>query len=226
MTTPSLSLRSLILVPAVITLAVTLVRLAGELQGWSPTFFSRAAGGAGSIVGIVWLVPIFGVYFAVKLARAGTAPGAGQVIGYAAMGLVLAVAGTFGAVKVLPTNRNAQFLVIMVLCVIAAAIAYRGWAALGRTLLAYGLAARVPVALVMLAAIFANWGTHYDVPPPGFPAMGPFAKWFYIGFLPQMFLWVPFTIIVGALLGGIALAFAGARRDAPAAPAPPAPRVS
>jgi hypothetical protein len=31
----------LILVPSVITLAVTLLRLVGELQGWSPTLFNR-----------------------------------------------------------------------------------------------------------------------------------------------------------------------------------------
>ena len=31
----------LILVPAVITLAVTLLRLVGELQGWSPILFNR-----------------------------------------------------------------------------------------------------------------------------------------------------------------------------------------
>jgi hypothetical protein len=36
-----LSLRSLILVPAVITLAVTLLRLVGELLRWDPSFFSR-----------------------------------------------------------------------------------------------------------------------------------------------------------------------------------------
>jgi hypothetical protein len=66
-----LRLRSLILVPAVITLAVTLLRLVGELLRWNPTLFSREAGGAGAIVGIVWLVPVFGGYFAWKLVQAG-----------------------------------------------------------------------------------------------------------------------------------------------------------
>jgi hypothetical protein len=31
----------LILVPAVITFGVTLLRLVGELQGWSPALFNR-----------------------------------------------------------------------------------------------------------------------------------------------------------------------------------------
>ncbi len=51
----------LILVPAVITLAVTLLRLVGELQQWSSALFNRSAGGGGAIVGIVWLVPVFGI---------------------------------------------------------------------------------------------------------------------------------------------------------------------
>ena len=38
----------LILVPAVITLAVTLLRLVGELQDWSPALFSKAPGGGGA----------------------------------------------------------------------------------------------------------------------------------------------------------------------------------
>ena len=48
----------LILVPAVITLAVTLLRLVGQLQGWSPTLFNRECGFCGALVGIVWLVPV------------------------------------------------------------------------------------------------------------------------------------------------------------------------
>ena len=51
------------------------------------------------------------------------------------------------------------------------------------TLLAYAFAARVPVALVMLVAMLGNWGTHYDVAPPGFPEMGVFSKWLMIGAL-------------------------------------------
>jgi hypothetical protein len=88
---------------------------------------------------------------------------------------------------------------------VAAWIAYRAWPRLGQVLLVYGLAARVPVIIVMLFAIYANWGTHYDVAPPNFPEMAPFSKWLQIGLLPQLFLWVPFTMFIGALCGGLAL---------------------
>ena len=213
------SLRSLILVPSVITLAVTILRLVGELQNWSPVFFSRAAGGAAAVVGIVWLVLIFGFYFAWKLAAAGGAPPAGRVIGYAALGIALAV-GTLTAVVKAGGSQNAQFLAFIVVSLVAAVIAYRGWPALGRVNFVYGLAARIPVVIVMLVAIYGNWGTHYDVAPPNVAAMAPLTKWFMIGFIPQMFIWVPFTMCVGALFGGIALLVAGSRRSAPAAGTP------
>jgi len=208
------SLTSLILVPAVITLAITLLRLFGELQQWSPRLFSRQAGGAGAVVGIVWLVPIFGVYFAWKLAKAGFAPGAGRVIGHGALAFGLMVLTIVVGHNTI-ASQNAQFGVYLVASLVAAWIAYRGWPALGRTLLLYGLAARIPVALVMLVAIFANWGTHYDVAPPNFPEMAPLPKWFMIGFLPQMFMWIPFTIYLGTLFGGLAL-LAAVRRGEPA----------
>ena len=85
----TLSIRRLILVPAVITLAVTLLRLVGELQHWSPRLFSREAGGAGALVGIVWLVPIFGIYFAIRLNQAGQGPASrGRAIGFAVAALL------------------------------------------------------------------------------------------------------------------------------------------
>jgi hypothetical protein len=42
------------------------------------------------------------------------------------------------------------------------------------------------------------------------------AKFFVIGFLPQLvFVWMPFTLIIGTLFGGIAVAVARRRRSAP-----------
>jgi hypothetical protein len=202
-------MKSLVMMPALVTLAVTLLRLAGELLGWSPTFFSRQAGGAGALVGIIWLVPIFGFYFAWKLAQGGSAPRALPVIGHALLALTVVIASVALSSAVLKLEQRAQFGVILLACCLAAWIVHRAWPALGRTLLFYGLAARVPVILVMLVAILGNWGTHYDVVPPNFPEMAPLPKWFFIGVLPQLFLWVPATMFLGALTGGIALLFAG-----------------
>lgn len=208
--------RKLILVPALITLAVTLLRLTGELLHWSRTLFNPAAGGGGAVVGIAWLVPLFGIYFGLKLARAGLAGATGPAVGFALLGLLIMPIGGFAAVALgVPQQSLVLLGVFVVLSIIGAVIAYRGWPALGRVLLAYGLAARVPVALLMLAAMLGNWGTHYDVAPPDFPAMSPFAKWVVIGLVPQMTIWIWFTIAMGALLGAIAAAVTGrARRPA------------
>ena len=208
--------RKLILVPALITLAVTLLRLTGELLHWSKMLFNPAPGGGGAIVGIAWLVPVFGIYFGRKLAKAGLAGAPGPAIGYALLGLLITPIGGFTAGRLgLPQQSLRTLGVFVVLSIVGAAIAYRGWPALGRVLLAYGLAARIPVALVMLAAMFGNWRTHYDLPPPDFPAMSTLAKWVIIGLLPQMTIWIWFTIALGGLCGALAAAVAGrARRPA------------
>jgi hypothetical protein len=214
-----LTLKKLITVPALITLGITLLRLVGELMHWSPLLFNRAAGGAGAIIGIVWLVPIFGIYFALKLAGAGEVPSSvGAAIGYPLLGGALLPLVGFVASKLGVGDQSfTMFGAFVVASIAGAVIAWRGWPTLGKTLLAYGLAARIPVAIVMLVAMLANWGTHYDVAPPDFPAMGVLQKWLLIGLLPQMTIWIWFTMALGALLGGIAVALAGkARRPATA----------
>jgi len=202
-----LSIRRLIVVPAVITFAVTLLRLVGELQHWSPKFFSREAGGAGAIIGIVWLVPIFGIYFAIRLNQAGHGPASrGRAIGFALAALVVGVVLSFAIFKLsLPTV--ATIVLANLASFLSLWIAYRGWPELGKVEAIYGLAARIPVAILMFVAMAANWGTHYELGPPGFPEMSLVSKWFLIGLLPQLSLWIAFTVIVGSLFGGLALLF-------------------
>ena len=101
-------------------------------------------------------------------------------------------------------------------CIVATLVGLRAWPALGRTLLAYGLAARIPVVVVMLLAILGGWGTHYELGPPSFPQMAALPKWFWIGLLPQLTLWIAFTVSIGGLVGGLT-ALAMGRRAAPAA---------
>ncbi len=90
---PDQATRRLILVPAIITLVVTLLRLTGELQGWSPRLFSPEPGGGGALFGIWLLVPVFGVYFALKLARAGQAPQSGWRVALRAIISLAVIAG-------------------------------------------------------------------------------------------------------------------------------------
>jgi len=108
----SISIKDMILAPAVITLAVTILRLTGELNGWSPVLFSPEAGGGAALVGITWLVPVFGVYFALKLARSGSAPvSSGRVLAHAAAGLAAAVAIILGGGYLVGENYPVAMLV-------------------------------------------------------------------------------------------------------------------
>ena len=205
------SIVRLIRVPALITLGVTLLRLIGELQNWSPRLFNRGAGGGGALVGIAWLVPIFGIYFALKLSQLGAARlRAGKMVLYAMAGVVAFFVIGFGGMRLLGLDPNTPSLTALVLFIVAsvvsALIAYLGSPALGKVLFAYGLVARVPVALLMLVAMLGNWGTHYDVVPPNFPEMSVVAKWLIIGLVPQLTLWISYTLVVGCLFAGIALA--------------------
>jgi hypothetical protein len=198
----------MILVPAIITLVVTLVRLTGERLGWSKVLFNPSAGGGFALVGIAWLVPIFGIYFALKLARRGEGPGnPWRALGLGVVAVAINLAFGFGA-NALHFGLRRQMLVFLVASVLAVGVAYWAWPALGRILLAYAVAARVPVALVMLVAIFGNWGTHYDVAPPGVEyvnKMAPIVKWFWIGLLPQATVWIMFTVVLGLVFGSLAV---------------------
>lgn len=203
----------LVAIPALVTLAVTLLRLTGELLGWAPALFSKAPGGGGSLVGIAWLVPVFGAWFGWKLARAAEIPGrpARGFLLLVLAAIVMPLAGVLASKLGVPPTSLATLAIFVTVSVAALLVGYAAWPALGRVLLAYGLAARIPVVLVMLAAILGDWGTHYDVMPPGTPEMSGLWKWFVIGVLPQLTIWLWFTSVLGGLTGLAAGAVVGRR---------------
>ena len=217
----------LILVPAVITVAVTLLRLVGELQGWSPALFNRGEEQwSPALVGIVWLVPVFGAWFGWKLTRAGSGPGSlGRAFGLTLASMAVLPLFSFLAPKagILPerlwrpnvplTESFTIVSVFVAFAIVGLAIGILAWPALGRTLLAYGLAARIPVALLMLVAMLGNWGTHYDARPSS-PQMSTLGWWVGIGLVPQFFFWIWITIVFGALFGIVAAAIARRRGTA------------
>lgn len=208
----SFSTGSLIAIPAVITLAVTIIRLVGELKHWPTPWFSNAAGGGGALVGISWLPILFGPYFAVKLAGAGDrAPSTGKAFLGVGIGVVCFVLGAIllGAMF----NRMGSLVAGLLMLVgfgmtlAAAFIARTGWGALGNVLFAYALAARIPVLIVMLAAMIGKWGTHYDAIAPGLANASFVRKFAYEAFLPQMTLWIGYTVVLGSLTGVLASLF-------------------
>ena len=111
----------------------------------------------GALIGISWLPPIFGIYFARKLMGA---PG-------------------------------------------------RLWWNLLKTLFLYGLAARIPVIIIMAFAIFGNWNTHYSAFPAGRLSQAtPMVKFLEGGVLTQLIWWVViWTLVTGMVTGMIASLF-------------------
>lgn len=207
------SIGKLILIPSLFTLAITILRLVGELQHGPAILFSSAAGGGGALVGISWLPLFFGPYFARKLMKAGHGPGTcNRSIAYAVLGLVIFFVGSFVSFGAETFNlaRHLAGYPVMIAAVIPLFLC---WRSLAKTLLAYAYAARIPVAVIMFFAIKGNWGTHYDAVPPDIPLpAGLFAKFVAIGVAPQLIFWVAFTVIVGGLLGSIFAAIPSRRK--------------
>ncbi len=189
---------------------VTLLRLLGEVRRWSPEYFNRLPGGGLSPLGITWLVPLVGFYFGWRLQRKGVRPSSPlQAALQPAVAVVAAPAIAMLFVKMrasahlVALSWTAGFVLWAVVSVLAVAVALAAWPALGRLLLGYALLARLPVAAVMALAIRRGWGTHYDLPPPGFPPMPPLQRWLWIGLLPQTTIWVAFTVGLGAVFGAL-----------------------
>ena len=215
------SVWGLIAVPALITLAITILRLVGELQHWPSVLFSRQAGGGGAIVGISWLPIIFGPLFAIKLVGSGKGPASGgKAIGFAFAGL-LVLFGSMAWAQSMFSNISALLLIPFALMLLSAFIPGIGWKALGTTLLAYALAARIPVLIVMFLAMKGNggagWGTHYDAIASQLVHASFATKYIEEALIPQMTLWIGWTVVIGSLFGSVAGAIKG--RGKSAAPA-------
>jgi hypothetical protein len=204
--TPSIA--RLIAIPAVISIAVTALRLVGEVLHWpKPLVNSNVCGKA--ILGVIWLVPIFGIYFAVRLFHAGDTPRRfSRPLLLAISGLALKLAGTFvmesHGMRYAP--RLSINFIVTVIGVILSAIA---WPTLAKALLAYGYLSRIPVGVVQYLAMRGHWGTHYDALDPGFPPIGFWATFLHVSFVPNIFFMEAYTVIVGALVGIAAVAVLG-----------------
>ena len=204
----------MIWIPALISLVVTLVRLSGELRHWSARWFSSETGGTDPqgvswIIGITWLVVPFGVYFAMRLVWMGRGPrSAGKVALCGVIGLALIFCARYLFV-LFPGHFPVILIPLWLFWAAAAALQYFAWPALFKTLLAYGLAARVPVAIIMFLAMLGSWGTHYDyVGTPLQFSMPLIPRYFWLAFFPQLVAWVAFTITLGTFAGVIAVAIA------------------
>ncbi len=196
-----------ILVPSIVTLLVTVIRLIGELRHWNQIFFGRAAGGGGSVVGIVWLAFIFAIYFAVKLQNDGEVlAGKGKAIGMSVLALLVFVGGQFLYFSGFESGSTFRSVAGALVTIAALLIMRVAWPSFWNVLLAYALAARIPVIVIMYFALSGNWGTHYDAAPPNMSYPDLTAKFINLGVIPQLLFWVPLTVIFCGLFGVITAA--------------------
>jgi hypothetical protein len=219
------SVPRLVLGPGFIALAVTLLRLTGELVGWPRPLVNRDVCGK-AILGVVWLVPIFGVYFAAKLLPLGYLPARlGRSFAYAAVGLALKLAGT--ALIETPGIEYATRLIgNLGLTTAGLVLTWLAWPQLFKLLLAYGYASRLPVIVVQFLAMRGHWGTHYDALDPDFPLIGFWATFIRTSLVPNIFFMEVYTVVVG-LLFGLVWAFLTRRRMAapPVGTTPQSPTI-
>jgi hypothetical protein len=197
----------MILFPSLITLGVTVLRLIGELQHWSATLFNPKPGGGGAIFGISWLAVVFAIYFAVRVQKSRQPlERPGRAIGLTLLSLALCVAGTFLMYRAIQTASVIAWVPSMIVICGGIYLMRFAWPSYWAVMMAYALAARIPVIIVMYFAIKGNWGTHYDSPGPAFVPADWWTEFIHTGLFPQLLLWIPYTVVVCGLFGVITAA--------------------
>lgn len=202
-----LSILRLVLIPTLFTLAVTLLRLVGELRGWPGPWFDAESG----LVGITGLPPIFGFYFAWKLWGGGERPQrVGRAVALGLLGVLLNHATEATVFSRLAISIFSQLLILWTVAIFSASLQYLAWPALFKALTVYGLGARIPTVVISFFALRGHWGTHYDF------LSGPldltfWPRFLWLFFFEELIYWVSFTVVTGALTGGLAAAVAQRR---------------
>ncbi|HSR54162.1 MAG TPA: hypothetical protein VLV83_25315 [Acidobacteriota bacterium] len=222
MSNTELPIKNWIMVPAIITLVVTVLRAAGESLQWNETLFGSPSNPA-AVVGITWLIPIFGIYFGYKLAAAGHRPNS---LGKAALWLLAAfavfvalAAAMFFLVSSTPSLLGGLGLAVVTALVLW--IAFKGWRDMACVLTAYAYAARIPVAIIILLAIYGDWGTHYEAMVEGYEQPNLFLRWLETGLFPQLTANVVITVVFGGLFACLGALFAP--KQSPSSPDEVAP---
>lgn len=141
-----------------------------------------------------------------KLLRAGLDPrSAWRALAFGVLGAAILVGGTaLGEKLPFASGFYGRLLYIWAVFALAGIVTLPGWPALFKVQLAYAYAARIPVVVVMLVAFQQNWATHYSAAPTDTPpGMTLWPKFLWLGFFPQLILWIGYTLVSGMLLGGI-----------------------
>lgn len=200
---PRRSVLFAVLIAAVITLAVSLLRLYGELHGWPPLWCAKSPKEGLGLLGITWLVPVFGFWFGRRLAASGNRPAhAGKAVLWCLLGLMLTAGiGWVAMTQAPPSMMPWLFGIGMPL---AGLTAFKGWRSAWFATAGYGVLARIPVLVIQHEAIARGWNTHYAKGPR--PDMTPAQIEAALTLVEATFWPFAFTAIIGtmfAVLGAV-----------------------
>jgi len=206
---------TLALLPALVSLGVTTLRLIGELQGWDATWFSNEQPDPSNpdakpgLMGIAWLVPFVGLYFGARIARREQpSPHLGRTLLLLLLSAGLLFAGFYllqqtGLMKMpskaQPGTPDGLGYALVVLA-LSLAVMIAAWPRLSAALLVYALLARIPVVFVTWLALANGWDTHHVKLPAG-SELPEGTDLFLFLTVPQLTFWPWFTVLTGGLFG-------------------------
>ena len=200
------SILSLVMVPAILTLVITVVRVIGELNHWDKTWFGEAkAGGDGALLGISWLMFIFGFWFGLRLQRSGAGvANPGKTLLKAVLAIAVPAATILICIKLgviwFPTPETPGeplgMAYLMGALGLGALLAFIAWPRVALVLFVYSLLARIPVVVVTWLAVEYNWDTHHTKVPAEFTMPADTDKLSFL-MTPQLTLWPIATIVFG-----------------------------
>jgi hypothetical protein len=209
---------ALVLVPALATLVVTLLRLVGELNGWGPLLVgTRRGGGEGGLIAITWLMFVFGFWFGIRLQRGGAGVanrGRALLLSLGAVVVLMGCMAGLSAAGLIEFPNEEKPVVphgapyLLTALVLATAVSFLAWRRAAFTLLAYAVLARIPVVVVTWLAVERDWDTHYAKLAPGFVAP-PREELFFNLMMPQITFWPAATVITGTVMACLGALIAG-----------------
>lgn len=211
---------SSVLVAGLVSLLVTIVRVTGERSGWSELWFSAAGPGdpqkPQGLLGIGFLIPIFGFWFGWRLRRTTGEPARlGRALLVYLLGAVVIGFGFFLCTRlglvVMPTKETPGIPQGMPwaagLVGAAVLVMFTAWPRLSAVLFAYAVLSRIPVLVVTYLSVTNDWGTHYDKLPQNFVLPEGTDKVVFLS-LPQVTFWIAATMLGGGLFGCLGAAMA------------------
>lgn len=198
------SFASLLVPSLLVTTALSVLRLIGEVQGW----FHAYSGGRLHPLGITWCIFVFGAWFGIRLLRAGSAPRVRLPWLWVLLALAAAVgAAAFGFRPLVGADRSEDtfravreaVILIVAVTAVGGALMFVVWPRLAQLLLCYGLGARAVVLALTWLAKRQGWDTHYTKFGPSGIERESLSETMFAAGVAQIGGWVPFTILGGML---------------------------